>query len=223
MAAIIKPLLRMMFSTIFLATGGCQAVAAILDKTGDPTEPAKYVPDHDNMLVLVEDFQNPGLIEIEAEHMNRLIAEELVAHKVAPVVNPDRLSVYHSEHQDEYRKMQIPTIGSVVGARQVLYADITEFRVDSMAGSDARKGHAEARVKVVDAITSQTRWPRDATAAGYQVVVDIPFADDSKNVSEIVVRNALSKELASRIAKLFYNAEAKEQEPTPSYPESDLQ
>src|SRR5580704_982568 len=106
MPTLIKSLLRVTFLAICVggcvAAGGCQALAAALDKTGDPTEPAKYSPNKDNMLVL---------------------AEDLIAHKVAPIINPDRLTALRDEHREAYRKMQIAEVGKSLGAAQVLYVN----------------------------------------------------------------------------------------------------
>ena len=143
----------------------------------------------------------------------------MIAHKVAPIINPNRLTSFRMAHWADYRKMKVEAIGTELKAWQILYVDVTEFNVESVPGAELRKGHAEARVKVIDARTGEKRWPDDG---GYQVTVDIPFADDGHFVREQEVRNALTRELSSRIAKLFYGATTKEQEPVPNYPESDL-
>jgi hypothetical protein len=216
-----KPILILASVTLLAVTGGCIPLGVLMDKA-DPTTPAMYVPVKENLVVLVEDYQNPALVEIIAEHMNRQIGEELIAHTVAPVVNPDKLSVLRSERAEEYKKMKITVIGSEVGARQILYVDITQFSMEGASGSEAVKAHAEARVKIVDCITGQTRWPRDGTSAGYLVIVDLPFGADLHNVNTSSVRNALGAELSTRIAKLFYEAPLMKSENVPSYPESDM-
>jgi hypothetical protein len=221
MPTLVKRLLRVMFCTMFAAAGGCQAVAAVLDKSGDPVETAAYVPEKDNMLILVEDYQNPALVEVTADHMTRLIAEDLIAYKVAPIINPDRLNTYRSDLAPEFRKMQIYAIGAELGAMQVLYANITDFTVEAVPGAEIHKGHAEVRVKIVDTRTKLPRWPRDATGLGHQIIVDVPFLGDSSTNTESAVRRALSRELSARISRLFHDF-TRDQEPPPSYPESDL-
>lgn len=204
------------------ALAGCQPIAAVLDKMpGDPTIAAVYVPAHDNMAVIVEDFQNPALIEEAAEHIDWLIANELIEHKVAPVINPSRLTVLRTSDPAGYRKMKIPQIGQEIGARQVLYVNVNSYAIESAVGTEALKAHAEARVKVVDCVTGQTRWPRDATSAGYPIMVDIPFLADNQNVNETKVRGALAQAVAMRVATLFYDATSDEPTPAPKYPESD--
>ena len=140
------------------AAAGCQPIAAILDKVpGDPVISALYVPTHDNLLVIVEDYQNPALIEETAEHIDWLVANEFIEHKVAPVINPSRLTALRTSDPQAYRKLKIPQIGTELGARQVLYANVTDFVVQAAVGTDALKAHAEARVKIVDCASGQTR------------------------------------------------------------------
>jgi len=217
----LKPYLFLACLALPLASSGCIPLGILMDKV-DPTEPAKYVPARENMVVLVEDYQNPALVEVIAEHMTREIGEELIAHNVAPVINPDKLSVLRSDRNDEYKKMKIPAIGAELGARQILYVDITEFSTEFAPGSEAVKAHAEARVKIVDCITGQTRWPRDAVSTGYLVIVDLPFGEDLHTVNASTVRNALGAQLAAHISRLFHEAPLKNSQDVPSYPESDL-
>jgi hypothetical protein len=207
--------------SLFVCAGGC-AVAALIDKTSDPKDPAKYVPDHDDLAILVEDYQNPALIENMADHMDHLICEELVANKVAPVVNPAKLTLLRLDHPDEYKKMKIPTIGMQLGARQVLYVNITQYSVTAAGGTEVITGHAEALVKVVDCVSGDTRWPRDATSAGYPVSVDIPFSASVKDVNSASVNEGLARALSAKVARLFYNANMDQPDYAPAYPESDL-
>jgi hypothetical protein len=215
--------LRVTFVTLLACAGGCVAVAAALDKAGgDPKEPAKYKPEQQNLAVLVEDYANPAVVELLADHMDQLIGEELIANKVAPVVNPEKLTVFRLDHPDTYKKLKIPAIGEKLGARQVLYVNVTDFTVTSAGGTELLNGHAEARVKLVDCITGSTLWPRDATSAGYPIVVELPFDANGQDVSAPTVREAVAKVLSSKVARLFYDATIDQPDPAPKYPESDL-
>ncbi|HWE02128.1 MAG TPA: hypothetical protein VG326_06920 [Tepidisphaeraceae bacterium] len=219
-----KLLLSLLLGGLLFGAGGCQVLAAAADKLGpEPTDPAAYVPEKDNLLVLVESYHNPSSVEVIAEHIDRLIAAELIYYKVAPIINPDRLTVVRHANETTYRQMKLYDIGRQVSARQVLYVDITAFDIESAVGTEALKGHAEAHVKIVDCITGQTRWPRDATQEGYPVVVEIPFAADAQNNSEVVVREALARELSGHIAKLLYAHASGQASDAPSYPETDTQ
>lgn len=189
----------------FLLVGGCAPAGALLSKVmPDPTVAAKYVPQRDNMLVVVENYQNPATVMEAAEQMDRQIAENLIAHKVAPLVNPDRLTELRTDHPDKYRKLDIPSLGKTMGAGQVLYADVIHFDTESAVGSQMVKAHAEARVRIVDCKTGQTRWPQD-TSGGYPVTVDLPFRPTGNGVNEGYIREALARELSDRVSKLFYD------------------
>ncbi|HZL35566.1 MAG TPA: hypothetical protein VFC78_09675 [Tepidisphaeraceae bacterium] len=202
-----KPrLLRLPLYVCLAAISGCMPLAALMSKvTPEPVKPAQYAPKTDNMLVLVEDFQNPASIMESAEEMDRQIAEALIANKAAPIVNPDLLTELRTAKAEEYRKMPLPAIGRAVGAKQILYANVVQFATDSGVGNQMLKAHAEARVRIVDTATGQTRWPLDA-AGGYPVTVDIPFAPTGADLNETTIREKLSRQLSDKIARLFYGA-----------------
>lgn len=210
----------MLLVAMVAGVGGCQGVAAILDKvTPDPVDPAAFTPAKQNLLILVESYQNPASIAVVAEHMDRLIAEDFITFKVAPVVNPDRLTNLRTGKPEEYRRLSIPQIGATLGAEQVVYADVSDFNIQSAVGTDALKAHADARVKVVNCKTGQTIWPRDATSAGFRVSADVPFVADAQNPDEPQVREALARALAQNIAVLFHPHTVGRNSDSPSYPE----
>src|SRR5437588_4399468 len=110
---------------------GCALVGAVGDKSmPDPVTPAAFVPPKDNMLVLVENFDNPAAVAQVAEQVDRQLTYELVQHRVAPVVNPDRLVELRLGKSRVYDKMKIADIGRAVGAKQILYADQVDFTVE---------------------------------------------------------------------------------------------
>ena len=212
----------MTICVLFPGVNGCQVIANALDKTSDPKAPALYVPEQQTMAVLVEDYQNPALVEIVADHMDRLIAGELIANKVAPIINPDRLTTFKSDHPEEYRKVAIPNIGDHLTARQLLYVDITEFIAETAAGTNVMKGHAEARVKIVDCVTGQTRWPKDGTTTGYTVTVNIPFSLRRRTSATLCNCGTPSpaRPCRTRSRRFFYDAITNQPDPAPSFPEN---
>lgn len=216
-----KLLTFILISFTVAATGGCQIVSIIMDRSTEPTEAAKYVPTKDNLAILVEDYSNPAVLELLDEHMNHLIAEELVANKVAPVVNPSLLTNYKANRGEDFHKINIPAVGKALGAKQLLYVDVKTFKVETANDADIVKGTAEAHIKIVDCTTGQTRWPLDAPSAGYPVSVILPFGADLTEINNKTIRNKLGDALASRVAKLFYEAPSKSSE-HPSYPETEL-
>jgi hypothetical protein len=70
-------------------------------------------------------------------------------------------------------------------------------------GSELSRGQMAARVKVVDVATGTTLWPRDA-ADGHPVNVQTPVETVREGVTPAVARANTQRQLADRIAKLFY-------------------
>lgn len=184
--------------------GGCMLAGLAMSRVGpDPTMPARYTPRQEELLVLVEDYRNAAALAVTAEQMDRSIAEDLIAHKAAPVVNPDRLTELRSAKGDAYRQMKIPEIGRSVGAKQVVYADVIGFSTEATVGSQIMRGHAEARVRVVDCTTGQTLWPTEA-GAGFPVAVDVPFTPTEDGGNDAAMRQTMARMLADKIGKLFH-------------------
>ena len=211
-----------MLLTSLGAVAGCQVLAAGLDKLGpDPVQPALYIPQKDEMAIIVEDYRNPAALAQIGEHMDWVIADELIAFKVAPIINPSRLTTLRAADVDAYRKLKIPEIGRKLKARQVLYVDVSEFSTESATGGAAAQGRAHARVKIVDVQTGQTRWPRDATYAGAPIEVNVPFNVSDVEANDAKVRQALAEALAQRVAHLFHNVTVNDATDVPRYPETD--
>jgi peptidoglycan-synthase activator LpoB len=213
----LQRIIRALFAPVVLlacvSLSGCTVAGLIADKfSGDPQVPAQYVPQKDFMLVLVESYQNPSSIAIASEQLDRQIANDLIAHKVAPIINPDRLSEARLRNPSAYKEMDIAGIGRSFGAKQVLYVDIKHFDVDDAVGGQMVKATAEARVRVVDASTGKTLWPLESQA-GYPVSFQSPFVAIKEGVTETSVRDQATRALGERIAKLFFTS-TEESEPS---------
>jgi len=188
------------------ALNGCALVGAVADKvSGDPQVPAQYVPQKEITLVLVENYQNPSSAAIASEQLDREIASELIEHKVAPIVNPDRVTEVRLHSPQTFNKLDIAGIGRTFGAKQVLYVDVRSFNIDDAIGGDMVKANAEARVRIVDASTGRTLWPVESQS-GYPVTMQTPYISLKNGVSETKVREDATKALGERIAKLFFTS-----------------
>ena len=188
------------------ASGGCALVGAVADKvSGDPQVPAQYVPQKDITLVLVENYQNPSSAAIASEQLDRQIASDLIEHKVAPIVNPDRVSEVRLHSPQTFDKLDIAGIGRTFGAKQVLYVDVRSFNIEDAIGGEMVKASAEARVRVVDTSTGHTLWPVESQL-GYPVQLQTPYIALKEGVTESKVREEATRALGSRIAKLFFTS-----------------
>jgi len=196
-----------LLSVGFGCLNGCAVVGVVGEKllTQDPVVPAAYVPPRDTMLVLVENFQNPASVTELSERVDRQVTYQLVQHRVAPVVNPDRLVELRQGKSRLYDKMEIAAIGRAVGAKQILYADLVDFTVEPALNVPMARGHAEARVRVIDAATGETRWPQESRA-GYPVKAQTPFVELKEGVTEQTVEQQVGLQLSDSIAKLFYKS-----------------
>ena len=187
------------------SVGGCAVAGVIADKFAPPpTDPAAYKLAQQPTLVMVENFQNPDLVEVHAERLDRDISNELIEHKIAPVIKPQRLMELKASKGPAFGQMDIPAVAKSLGARQVVYVDLVKFSVGPPPGSDMVKGEAEALVKVVDD-GGRTLWPRESSL-GRQVKCQTPYLRTDSGVDESAVREQMYQKLTDQVARLFYDA-----------------
>src|SRR5438876_10167986 len=88
-----------------LFASGCGKLLAVaVAKTVGEDIPAKYVPvKTDPMLVLAEDFQNPGNSSLECEQLARYVSVSLERKKVARLIDPNAAMELRSRDPSAYR------------------------------------------------------------------------------------------------------------------------
>jgi hypothetical protein len=201
--AILYPLSSVL---VFLPTG-CNVGGVLAHKViGPPPIPAQYVPAKEPTLVLVENYRNPSAAILDAQRLERRVADELERHGVAPVVDPDRLETVRST--PEFSKMTIPAVGRATQAKQVLYVNVHHFSIDGTVAGEMLKGRAEMSVRIVDAATGESRWPADA--AGYAIAFETPWFRQGEGADEGALREQMSRRAADTIVKLFRKHSAEE-------------
>lgn len=186
------------------AAGGCVAGALAYKFSPPPTVPAEYKPDKQPTLVFVENYQNPDLVAVQADRLSREVSRELSDHKAVPIVAPEKLIDLKNAKAASFHAMNVPAVGQALGARQVIYVDLVQFSVDPQPGSEMMKGKADARVKVVDAQTGRTLWPRDISG-GRQIKLETPFVRIAGGDSPDSLQEEMYHTLGDKIAKLFYD------------------
>jgi hypothetical protein len=185
--------------------GGCAAGGALLYKLSPaPTIPAEYKPAKEPTVVFVENYQNPDLVQVQADRLAREVSQELSDHKVVPVVAPEKLAELRTTKGELFHSMNLPAVGQSLGARQVIYVDLSQFAVDLQPGSEMIKGKASAMVKLIDVQTGHTLWPRDSSG-GRQLKVETPYVRPGDGVSPDLLQEEMFHTLGDRIAKLFYD------------------
>jgi hypothetical protein len=193
-----------------LAIPGCMAVGAIAYKvTPPPATPAVYTMPSRMTLVLVENYRNPGVSDQDAERLGREIADQLKKHKIAPVVDPDKLFDYRSDKAGAFDQMTVAAIGQALGAKQVLYVDIVNYGGDWTLASDMLHPKANIRVRVVDVKTGNTTWPSEAVR-GYPMNIELQYTDIKDTGTAMDEQEAICQTTADHVAKLFYKHEEDE-------------
>jgi hypothetical protein len=110
------------------------------------------------MIVLVENRQNPSIVWAESEQLAAFIGADLTAHKVCEVIPQVKLLDLRDKDAQAMKRMSITAIGKAVGAKQVLYVDVTSIDTPAVTGSPV-KGRLDMRVHVIDVASGNTVWP----------------------------------------------------------------
>ncbi len=196
---------RCVLPTLVVLAGlvaGCQAFGALMYKAaGDPDIPAQYELPNVSTVVLVENYRNAGNSD-DAELLGRIINGRLSDKKLVPLVGYEKILELKSQKPKEFRKMTIVEIAQAVGAQQVLYVHLQSGGVASMGGGNVYQGKASVLVKVIDAKTGDTLWPRqldDGRAMGAETN---PAVNGTKPQDEI--RSRLYDDLGMQIVRLFH-------------------
>jgi hypothetical protein len=199
--------------SMLLAVGGCNVAGALWYKVaGPPKVPAKYKPDKKApLLVLAENLRTPSASSADADMLARYVGEELAANKVAPIVDLDKLRALRDERGNGFAKLSVTAIGRNVGAQQVLYIQVTRNLIKPFAGDNSYTGDATAVVKLIDARTGDTLWPRDV-GDGHEVSTTSSVGLDRAS-SETDVRQHMYRDLAYEIGRLFYAWQPEDEAP----------
>jgi hypothetical protein len=188
---------------LLLGSGGCNVMSAIAYKTVGPAKiKPEYAPPQEPLLVLSESYSHSEQLQPAADQLTNLLADELKTHKVAPLIDPEKLLSLRSDHAAEFGKMKIPDVGRALGAKQVLYVDLQECDVNATAGSDTLRGVVSANVRVVDVATGKTKWPLVGTS--HPIKADTNYMRKEARDTPMAIRNQMLDDLSGAIARLFY-------------------
>jgi hypothetical protein len=187
----------------FGALAGCATIGfgaqALFPPKVDPVyEPVKTAP----LLVMVENQRNPSMSVAEVDELTGYILDDLAAYEVAPLIDREKLQELRDLHEKDMEKMTISKIGKDVGAEQVLYVDLKRSNVGTIAGVPLH-GRIDVAVKVVDAKTGQTLFPKNATAA-YAMSFETPLTKTVDNTDPTLMRQALLSSAGTGIGRLFH-------------------
>ncbi len=196
---------------------GCNiagGVAYLVD--GPPRLSAEYFMSDRPTVVYVDDRANT-ISTSNARSIRLAIADtvsrELMVKRVVTVTISPRDAMAAALARDRHGDlMAIDAIGKEVGAEQIVYIEMLGFsdRPDGVTPQPT----AMCRVRVLD-VTEQMRLFPDPESqeVGRSLQVNIPQIDDAllrSQSSRLKIHLALAEETGDRIAKLFYEHEAKE-------------
>ncbi len=195
-----------------LFVGGCNYLipAAYLIE-GPPKEPARYELPRRKTVVYVDDRANrmtrAALRTAVGEEVGTLILQQAL---VPEVVSTKDAVAYARRADTSDKQVSIRKIGEAVGAEQVIYIDVDDYRI-SADGATPRPA-AIVNVKVIDVGSGARLWP-DGTDEGERMIVrtrEQSLELYNSSAGRRRVEDALAKQVAEDVSKLFYEHEKRE-------------
>ena len=197
-------------SLLFLAAPGCQILGYMAHVTGNnPKVPAHYYPAQEPMLILVENYRNPGGGEADCAQLAGYIQQILTDKKVVPIIDAGKLHELKMARGDAYGKMKTSEVAAAVGARQVLYVDLHTLDVTVPSGGGIFQGSIQVRVKVVSDEGGRTLWPVESVE-GHPLVSQTNWMARDAGMNEHSARDQMLRGAALTIARLFYDYDPQE-------------
>jgi len=191
-------------SSLILLAGCAYASFAANAVTGGGDVPPEYKLAKVPTLVLVDDYSDASSADVDVDRLARYIQSDLTEHKVTDLIDLQKVSALRDQDRDGYQKLTIAQIGQAVGARQVIYINLSDYSVQAPAASDRVRGSATMRVKVIDVATGANIWPTDA-ADGRPVNAATDYVELDPNGGDLSARMKLDEAITTKIGKLFYS------------------
>ena len=190
---------------LMLSMSGCPlgAVVALFAKR-DPM--VSVAPEYEflagHLLVLVDcPTERTGLSGIRPLLTSELM-REIEQQNLAPTLIPaGELATLRISTQD-FSQLSIAEIGRHLSADQVLYVQVIEFSLGTLADKPAGQGQARVRVSVFDVLGDRRVWPKDQPL-GREVLLNTPFREPTGQDYRQEFAEDLSNRLAQDIVKFF--------------------
>lgn len=195
-----------------LVSAGCNfLIPAAYIIEGPPKEPARYELPRRKTVVYVDDRANRMTRAALRTAVGEEVGTLLLQQALVPEVISSKDAVAYARRVDSTDKqVSIRKIGEAVGAEQVIYVDIDEYRI-SADGATPRPA-AIVNVKVIDVASGARLWP-DGTDQGEQMVIrtrEQSMELYSSSAGRRRVEDALAKQVAEDVSRLFYEHEKRE-------------
>lgn len=190
--------------------GACQQAAVTLyHLTGGDTIEAKYKLTENLLAAVLDDPQGllvtPSVYRTLHERMEQEFTANGIKSRLVPFDQVQRMR----QHDPAYDSLSIREIGEKLGADQVLYLKVTDFRLRREPGTPVYQGRFIVRVSVIS--TERKRdvrlWPQQE--GGFEVAGETPPESSEGDKSADDVARELTADLCNRVAKLFYDHKEK--------------
>jgi Peptidoglycan-synthase activator LpoB len=183
---------------------GCNVLGVAAYKLSGPTKvPAQHELGATPTLVLAERSRDAfQATTVDADRLARVISNQLQATGKLTIVSQDELDRVRATRLSDFNTMSTKDIAKAVGAKQVLYVDLRQIKVEATAGDDLFKGNSVAAVRVIDTETSEVVWPVGASDGAPVFFETKPIGKSSRQAS--LSRAATVDGLGEKIAKMFY-------------------
>ena len=197
---------------VALVTGGCNyLIPAAYLVEGPPKEAARYELPRRKTVVYVDDRANRMTRAALRTAVGEDVGSLLLQQALVPEVVSTKDAVSYARRVDTSDKqVSIRKIGEAVGAEQVIYIDVDDYRI-SADGATPRPA-AIVNVKVIDVASGARLWP-DGTDEGERMIVrtrEQSIELYSSSAGRRRVEDALAKQVAEDVSKLFYEHEKRE-------------
>ncbi len=187
---------------------GCNIVTPLaIIFAPEPTTPAVYELQDHPTVVFVDDRRSlispSSLRGVIADRLSQELQTQEI---VTTVVSPRDAESVARQNDDFDTFMPIAEIGRAVGAEQIIYIEMLEFRERLDQYNPRPRGRC--RLRVVDVVNNVRLYPGRDMQEDYHVLeiqmADVsPEAYRSRATSNQVAR-LLAEEIGVRVAKLFY-------------------
>jgi len=199
---------------LLAALPACQQMAITwFHMTGGDTVEAKFKLTSGKLAVVVDDPQGLIVVPSTFRAFQQKLEEEFtskgVKTKVVPFDQWDRLRRTDPDYNDT-TKTSRRLIGEKLGAEQVLFLDVTDFRLKREPSTPVFQGRFAVRVSVYS--TERKRdvrlWPEQE--GGEAVVVETQPRPSDGDEAASDVAHELAQKMAVDVAKLFYDHKEKD-------------
>ncbi len=190
---------------------GCSVIAFLGTLAPPPMIKPQYtIPEDSRVLVMVEMRHSK-----HSSQITHLITEDIrrqfKRNNIAPTVPSSRLATVKRKEGVRFSRMGLSAIGKKAGANMVLYVRAKEFGLgDSGYGQTYQLELDIDKVRLVDVRKKKKVWPEeDIDGHSFLVKMKMKNHDGSSQFEHEQIQD-ITREAADRIAKLFYEYQAKE-------------